>query len=158
MRRFLTAVETIAAFFLLAIALLTFANVAVRDLFSVQIPDWFDFSKLMQVVAVFWGIALTTFAGRHICVDIVWEHVGPKGKRIIDLFATCVTAAFLVPMSWMVCTKIMGLGTQATSDLRIPIIYFYWVAATGVVAACVLAVWRIVRVWQGVPDEESPLG
>jgi hypothetical protein len=87
-KRLLTAVETIAAFFLLAIALLTFANVAVRDLFSVQIPDWFDFSKLMQVIAVFWGIALTTFAGRHICVDIVWEHVGPRAKRLIDLFAT----------------------------------------------------------------------
>jgi TRAP-type C4-dicarboxylate transport system permease small subunit len=158
-RRILTAIETIAAFFLLAIALLTFFNVLARDLFSVQIPDWFDFSKLLQVIAVFWGVALTTLAGRHICVDIVWEHVGPKARRAIDVFATLVIVAFLTPMAWKVIEKISQMGTQSTADLRLPVIYFYWVAAAGAVAACILALWRLVQVWReeasSTPDASS---
>lgn len=61
MRRVLAATETVAAVFLLLIALLTAGNVALRDLMSVQIPDWFDGSKLLMGIALFWGIALATY-------------------------------------------------------------------------------------------------
>ena len=45
MKRLLAATETVAAVFLLIIALVTAANVVLRDLFAVQIPDWFEDRK-----------------------------------------------------------------------------------------------------------------
>ena len=143
MRRVLTAIETVAAVFLLAIALLTATNVALRDVLSVQIPDWFVGSKLLMGIALFWGIALTTYQGSHICVDILWEHLGKRGRRVLDVLAGTVTLAFLAPMAWMVWVKVLGSGTQATSDLRLPIVWFTSIAAAGGVAAVLLAAARL---------------
>jgi len=149
MNRFLRASENIAAFFLLLIALLVTVNVTLRYTISYQIPDWFDFSRQLQAIAIFWGIAIATYRGAHICVDVVWEHLGRPGRRLLDLFATVVTLLFLVPMAWMVWAKVATTGTQATSDLRLPLIYFYAVAATGATAAVILAAKRVWEMGRG---------
>src|SRR5690606_26449332 len=143
MKRLLAMTENVAAFFLLAIALLTAGNVFLRDTFSATIPDWFDGTKLLQGIALFWGIAIATWRGGHISVDIVWEHLGPRGKRRLDLFATIVTTAFLVPLAWMIWVKVSSTGTQVTNDLRLPIVWFYAVAAAGATVAAVLGTIRI---------------
>jgi len=157
MKRLLTATETVAALFLLAIALLTAANVALRDLFSIQIPDWFDGTKMLLAIALFWGIAVATYHGGHIAVDIVWEHLSPRRRRVMDLVAGTITLAFLAPMAWMIWVKVLGSGTQATTDLRLPLWWFSSIAAVGAVAAAVLAAARLWRLWQGRADEPLPL-
>ncbi len=143
MRRVLAAIETLAAVFLLLIALLTAANVGLRDLFAVQVPDWFDGSKLLMGIALFWGIALATYHGSHICVDLLWEHLRERGRRWLDIVAGAITLAFLAPMAWMVWSKVLASGTQATTDLRLPIVWFTSIAAAGGVAAVVLALVRL---------------
>jgi TRAP-type C4-dicarboxylate transport system permease small subunit len=153
--RFLSAVETTAAVFLLLIALLTAGNVMLRDLLGIQIPDWFDGTKMLQAIALFWGIALATWHGAHICVDLLWEHLRAPGRRVVDLVATAVTAAALVPLAWMVWVKVLRTGTQATMDLRLPLTPFYAVAALGATVAVVLALWRLISLWRtrpGAPD------
>ncbi|MES2974326.1 MAG: TRAP transporter small permease [Pseudomonadota bacterium] len=149
MKRLLSATETVAAFFLLLIALLAAGNVFLRDVFSLSIPDWYDGSRLLQGIALFWGFALATYYGSHICVDIVWEHLKPPGRRWLDLLATAITLAFLIPMAWMVWVKVGGTGTQGTSDMRMPIVWFYAFAAVGAVAGVLLGIVRMVRLWQG---------
>jgi TRAP-type C4-dicarboxylate transport system permease small subunit len=149
--RFLSAVETTAAVFLLLIALLTAGNVLLRDLLGIQIPDWFDGTKMLQGIALFWGIALATWHGTHICVDLLWEHLRAPGRRVVDLVATAVTAAALVPLAWMVWVKVLRTGTQATMDLRLPLTPFYAVAALGATVAVVLALWRLIVLWRTLP-------
>lgn len=154
MKRLLSATETAAALFLLAIALLTAGNVLMRDVLSVQIPDWFDASKLMQGIALFWGFAIATYYGSHICVDIVWEHLSLEGRRWLDIAGTFVTLIFLAVMAWMVWVKVLSTGTQTTSDLQLPIRYFYAIAALGVCASVLLALMRLVRLASRTPIEE----
>ncbi|AEG91495.1 TRAP transporter small permease [Ramlibacter tataouinensis] len=149
MRRLLSAAETVAALFLLLIALLTAGNVLLRDVFSVQIPDWYDGSRMLQGIALFWGLALATCYGSHICVDIVWEHLRPRGRRALDVAATAVTLAFLAPLAWMVWVKVGSTGTQGTMDLRLPLVNFYAVAAVGMTVAAVLAAVRLVLLLRG---------
>lgn len=156
MKRLLAATETVAAFFLLAIALLTSGNVILRDLFSLSIPDWYDGARLLLGIALFWGVALATYYGSHICVDIVWEHLSERGRRGLDLLATAITLAFLLPLAWMVWVKVGNTGTQGTSDLRMPIVYFYAVAAVGAVVAAVLAVVRLSKLARGREAELRP--
>jgi TRAP-type transport system small permease protein len=155
MNRFLRASENMAALFLLLIALLVTTNVTLRYLFSFQIPDWFDFSRQLQAIALFWGIAIATYRGGHICVDIIWEHLGGNGKRLLDLFATVVTLAFLIPMAWMTWVKVSSTGTQATSDLRLPLVPFYVVSAIGATVAVILAAKRIWGLFQDRMTPES---
>lgn len=155
MKRLLAATETVAAVFLLLIALLTAANVALRDLFSVQIPDWFDGTKMLMAIALFWGIAVATYHAGHIAVDIVWEHLQARGRRLLDIIAGIVTLAFLVPMAWMVFSKVLASGTQATSDLRLPLMWFTGIAACGAVAGAVLALARVIELIRGHDPHED---
>ena len=155
MKRFLTATESTAALFLLLIALLTAGNVVLRDLFSVQIPDWFDGTKQLQGIALFWGIALATWRGSHICVDIVWEHLRSPGRRLMDLAATLIALAFLAPMAWMIWVKVGSTGGQTTSDLRLPLSWFYSVGAVGATLAAILAAGRLVALARRRPPEDE---
>jgi len=155
MKRFLTATESAAALFLLLIALLTAGNVVLRDLFSVQIPDWFDGTKQLQGIALFWGIALATWRGSHICVDIVWEHLRPSGRRAMDLVATLIALVFLAPLAWMIWVKVGSTGGQTTSDLRLPLTWFYAVGAIGATVAAILAAARLVALARGRPPEDE---
>lgn len=149
MRRLLAATETVAAVFLLLIALLTAANVALRDVLSIQIPDWFDGTKLLMSIALFWGIAVATYHAGHIAVDIVWEHLARGGRRLLDVIAGLVTLAFLAPLAWMVFAKVLTSGTQATTDLRLPLVWFTSIAACGAVAAALLAAARVIELLRG---------
>lgn len=155
MKRLLTATETVAAVFLLLIALLTASNVALRDLFSIQVPDWFDGSKLLMCIALFWGMAVTTYHSGHICVDALWEHLGLVNRRRIDLIAGSITVLFLAPMAWMIWTKVAQIGTQATMDLRLPLVWFYSLAVLGAVAAALLGVLRLWDIWHGRDPHED---
>jgi TRAP-type transport system small permease protein len=150
MKRLLAATETVAALFLLLIALVTAGNVLLRDLFAIQIPDWFDGSKLLMCIALFWGMAVATYHAGHICVDVVWEHLGPENRRRLDLVASAVTLAFLAPMAWMVWAKVATMGTQATMDLRLPLVWFYGLAACGALAAALLGLRRLWDLWHGL--------
>lgn len=153
MRRVLALTENIAAFFLLAIALLTAVNVVLRYVFAVQIPDHFDVAKLLQAIALFWGIAIATYHGGHICVDILWEALSPAGRRLLDIVATLITFALLAPIAWMTWVKVFSSGTQQTSDLRLPLVPFFAVAALGATAAAVLALKRLVQlIRRTLPD------
>lgn len=145
MKRLLAVTESIAAFFLLAIALLTFGNVLAREMFQTQIPDWFDLSKQLQGIAIFWGIAIATYRGGHICVDLSWEWADAAGKRWIDIAATLCMLAFLIPLTWMVWVKMGSTGTQTTSDLRLPLVWFFALSAAGVTATAGLAAVRLVQ-------------
>jgi TRAP-type transport system small permease protein len=150
MDKFVAIVEKIAGSFLLAIAILTFGSVFLRYVFATQIPDWFDFSKLLQGIAIFWGIACICFRNEHIMVDLLWEKSNDDGKRRIDIAATLVLLIFLMLMAWMLGAKVWQSvqSTQATSDLRIPIGPFHVAAWLGVVAAVITTAMRLLNVWR----------
>src|SRR6202047_346352 len=93
---FIDAIERIAAFFVGMVAADIFISVLLRYFFSVQIPDSYDFGRLLLGILIFWGIAATSYRGTHITVDLLYANVGPKLQRLIDVFATLVFL-FVVP-------------------------------------------------------------
>lgn len=155
MRTFVANVERLAGLFLLGVALLTAATVTLRYLFAIQIPDWFDFAKLAQGIAIFWGIAAATYRNDHISVDLVWEHAGDGWRRRLDIAATLLVAIALGVFAWMVVRKVFDTADtgQVTTDLRLPLWPFYGVAAFGIVAAFVLALIRLWHLFRGDAPE-----
>src|ERR1044071_1130451 len=87
MDRFIDGIELVAAIFVGLVAADIFISVLLRYFFSMQIPDGYDFGRLLLGILIFWGIAATSYRGGHITVDLLWTGAGPRMKRFIDVFA-----------------------------------------------------------------------
>jgi TRAP-type C4-dicarboxylate transport system permease small subunit len=98
MNWFIDGIELIAAFFVGIVAADIFISVLLRYFFSVQIPDAYDFGRLLLGILIFWGIAATSYRGTHITVDLLYASVGPRLQRWIDVFATLVLLFVRLPV------------------------------------------------------------
>jgi TRAP-type transport system small permease protein len=149
MDRFIDTIEWLAAAFVGIVAVDIFVSVLLRYFFSISIPDSYDFGKLLLGILIFWGIAATSYRGGHITVDLLWSAAGPRGKRMIDIFATLVLLFVVTVQTIMLFDKVR-LTMQdnvLTYDLRIPTWPFALVAWLGDVSAVLLIAirtWRLI--------------
>ena len=122
MDRFIDGIELIAAFFVGIVAADIFISVMLRYFFSIQIPDAYDFGRLLLGILIFWGIAATSYRGAHITVDLVWANVGPRYQRFIDVFATLVLLFVVTVQTYTLFDKVRGTYNDhvLTFDLRLP--------------------------------------
>jgi TRAP-type C4-dicarboxylate transport system permease small subunit len=149
--RWVLRTEKAAGIFLGAVALITFASVTLRVTLGFAIPDGFDVSRLMLAIAMFWGIASTSYRNDHIQVDIVWQLLSPAGRRRLDIAATAITLAFMAAFAVMLGQKVMSTwrSAEATFDIRLQIWPFHLLAAAGIAFATLLLVIRLARLARG---------
>jgi TRAP-type C4-dicarboxylate transport system permease small subunit len=145
--RLIDLIEVAAGAVLAAVAAITFVSVFLRYGFSTSIPDSHDFGRLLLGILIFWGIAVTSYRGEHITVDLLWGAVGPALQRAIDVFASLVTLGAMAVLTWMMGEKV--LSTRAdnvlTFDLNLPVWTFYLVAWLPIAASILLLAVRAVR-------------
>jgi TRAP-type C4-dicarboxylate transport system permease small subunit len=147
MDRFIDGIELIAAFFVGIVALDIFVSVMLRKFFSVQIPDSYDFGRLLLGILIFWGIAATSYRGNHITVDLVYANVGDRMQRVIDVFATLVLLFVVTVQTYTLYDKVRATYADhvLTFDLRLPVWPFFLVAWLGDVSAVFLIAVRTYR-------------
>ena len=164
MDHFIDGIELIAAFFVGIVALDIFVSVLLRYFFSVQIPDSYDFGRLLLGILIFWGIAATSYRGNHITVDLVYANVGPRLQRFIDVFATLVLLFVVTVQTYTLFDKVRGTYADhvETFDLRLPVWPFFLVAWLGDVSAVLLIAVRTYRLifhpeWLGGQYQIKPV-
>lgn len=149
MDRFINGIELIAAFFVGIVAADIFVSVMLRYFFSVQIPDAYDFGRMLLGILIFWGIAATSYRGTHITVDLVWANVNTRWQRFIYVFATLVLLFVVSVQTYTLLDKVTGTYNDhvLTFDLRLPTWPFFAVAWAGDVSAVLLIAirtWRLI--------------
>jgi TRAP-type transport system small permease protein len=149
MDRFIDAIEWVAAVFVGIVAADIFLSVLLRYFFSTSIPDSYNFGQLLLGILIFWGIAATSYRGGHITVDLVWANAGPRGQRIIDVFATLVLLFVVTVQTYTLLGKVIGTYDDniLTLDLNLPYWPFFAVAWAGDVSAVLLIAirtWRLI--------------
>ena len=115
----------------------------------IQIPDAYDFGRLLLGILIFWGIAATSYRGAHISVDLLWSAVNKRWQRIIDVFATLVLLLVVGVQTRMLFDKVWTtyLDNVLTFDLHLPTWPFFAVAWLGDVSAVILITirtWRLI--------------
>ncbi len=147
MDRFVRMVEGTAGLLLLSVALATFATVVLRKLFNYSPPDWFDLAQLLLGISIFWGVASACYRNRHIMVDLVWEFLSSRGRRILDITATAILLVFMVALTLMLADAIRdtAAGNVLTMELKLPVWPFHLLAGTGIFAGTILTAVRLVR-------------
>src|SRR3954447_7382619 len=108
MDRFIDGIEWIAAFFVGIVSLDIFLSVLLRNTLNYSIPDAFDIGRLLLGILIFWGIAATSYRGRHITVDLIWANVSPKRQRMTDVFATLVLLFVVTAQPYPLFDKVRG--------------------------------------------------
>jgi TRAP-type transport system small permease protein len=147
MDAFIDGIELVAAFFAGIVAADIFISVMLRYFFSVQIPDAYDFGRLLLGILIFWGIAATSYRGSHITVDLLYANVGERMRRFIDVFATSVLLFVVTVQTYTLFDKVLDTRRDhvLTFDLRLPTWPFFLVAWLGDVSAVLLIAVRTYR-------------
>jgi TRAP-type transport system small permease protein len=147
MDRFIDGIELIAAIFVGLVAADIFLSVLLRKLFTISIPDGYDFGRFLLAILIFWGIAATSYRGTHITVDLIWSAAGPRLKRAIDVFATLVLLFVVTVHTAMLFDKVRTTRADhvLTFDLNLPVWPFFAVAWLGDVSAVLLIAIRTFR-------------
>ena len=145
--RFIDGIEVTAAAFLAAVTALTFVSVFLRYLFAWSIPDAYDISCLLLGILIFWGMAIASYRGEHICVDLVWAMCPPRVQRAMDMFASLLTLGSMLVFTAMMWTKVLSTRDDnvLTFDTHMPVWLFYLVAWAGLAAAVALLCIRTIR-------------
>jgi TRAP-type transport system small permease protein len=145
--RFIGAVERAAGLFLGLVAVITFAEAALRYTVAKHIPDGFIVGQMAQGIAICWGIATATYADRHITVDALYTVVGKRWQRIFDMTAYTINLVFFLLFGFMITFKVYDIlrAGERSIDLNLPIWGGYLVASMGILVTVVLAA---ARWWQ----------
>jgi TRAP-type C4-dicarboxylate transport system permease small subunit len=131
---------------LLAMMLLTVADVVGRYVFRRPVRGAFEVTELMLVVLIFAGLPLVSFADEHAVMDFIDRVLGPRARRRLQRAVQAVNTAFMFLLAWLVWRKadrIWGYR-DATDVLRIvygPFVYFM---AVTLALAGVIHAWKIV--------------
>jgi C4-dicarboxylate transporter DctQ subunit len=154
-QRFCDGVDAIAGVLLGLCTVLIVVSAVGRYGFSRNIPDSFDISGYLIGACMAWGFASLGYRGGHIAVDLLYEPLGPRGRRALVFIGWALLLVFTVLLSYMLFFRLTGayLSNEATFDLQIPVWPFIGLIWIGFTAAIVTTVAAFNR----EPDEPNPL-
>lgn len=118
-----------ASVILLAMMLLTFADVVGRYVFNRPVRGAFEVTELMLVVLIFAGLPLVSYADEHALMDFIDRLLGARAQRRLVRAVQAASAAFMFLLAWLVWLKADRIWAyrDATDVLRLvygPFVYF----------------------------------
>lgn len=137
MQKILRVTAVLGAALFALMALLTFADVIGRYLFSRTLPGGYDLGQQLQAIVIFWGMALATYGRTHIGVDMLWEQLRPAAQQRMDRVSDIVCALAFAAL--FICTALqvpkMIRSSEIIPDLGVPVWIFSVVALLGIALA-----------------------
>jgi TRAP-type C4-dicarboxylate transport system permease small subunit len=144
-QRWLVAPLRIAArIAVVAMCIVTLADIAGRHLLGLPVPGIVDLAELALVWSAFAGIAVAFWTGTHVGVELIGLVVSRRVLRVIDLanalivfgvmtlLAVLAVAEFLDKLSW----------GDRTTDLALPYTWFWGAVVVGYGASTILVAVR----------------
>lgn len=137
-------VETVIALFLLAMVVLTFADVIGRRIFGTPIYGSNDITEHLMALVVFSGLPLVTAAGAHLTIDMLDKLMAQPSMAWWRVVIAALVVATLALMAWLFVRH--GVNATQISEvsqaLRIPrgALYFFMAASCALSALAALTI------------------
>lgn len=131
---------------IIALTLMTVADIIMRRFFSMPFAFSFEVTQLMLVLIVFCSIPYSTSRLRHVSIEVLVETFPKKLRRRIDIFGDFFCAAVLAMICWQSIEKgfrTYNIGTM-TGELEIPLYPFYFFVSFGATVACISLIVKII--------------
>jgi TRAP-type C4-dicarboxylate transport system permease small subunit len=141
------AINVVAMAVLLAMVLLTVADVVGRYFFNQPVTGTTELTELMVVVVGFLGLAWCAVKGAHLTVDLLMSRLPPKLGVIVDIFtysAGLVLCAIIAWRNFVEGINVERLGVT-TALIELPEFPFYWVVGFGFTLLCVVMAAQLIQ-------------
>jgi TRAP-type mannitol/chloroaromatic compound transport system permease small subunit len=120
-----TILGRLAAFLVLAAALISAGNATLRYLLSVSSNAWLEIQSYMFAGIVLLGAAETLRKNEHVRVDLVYSNLSERRRLWIDVFGIVL---FLLPfmlvmvwLSWPIAWRSIRTGEGSTNAGGLPL-------------------------------------
>ncbi len=137
----------IAMIAIVAVMLLTVADVFMRYVFTKPIIGVFEMTEFGMIVMTFFAIGTVTLLRKHIAVDLVVERLPPRGQAILDVITLALGLAICLVLSWRGFVE--GVLTQrldiVSGQLDIPESPFRYILAVGFAVVCIVALLQLIE-------------
>lgn len=155
MKRLVNTIEWLGGGLLFVVMVLITASAFSRYVFNAPLLDSDDISRLLLLPAIFFGLAAACHYGDHILVDLVWDSLSPRGKRVVDRFANVMMIVIVGSMAYAAVGRVMDIRAShvGTYEMRIPLWPFFAAACAGLILSAVVLVWRLLSGPSGEPTE-----
>jgi TRAP-type transport system small permease protein len=112
---------------------MTVANILGRWTMGRPVRGSVELTEIGMVAIVFLGLAYAQVREDHIRVDLVYERMGPRGRRLLGLFAAVVSLITVLALTWRLYdyVRVLEASRRTTSALSIPLFWVGWVAVVG---------------------------
>lgn len=124
--------------FLVAMMLLTVADVFSRYLFRLPIQGAVEVTELMLVLVVLLSIGFTALQKGHVALGFVVSRLPERGQRLIDSVTCILSLATFSLIVWQSVLQAQWIQDRSvvTGVLKIPTFYFLYVIAFGCILLC----------------------
>jgi TRAP-type C4-dicarboxylate transport system permease small subunit len=136
-----------SALFLVAMMMITVADVILRALFNLPITGAYDLVQLFLVGTVFLSIPEVFLHDENIVIDFVDHIFGRTAVAALKTIANLAALAFLLLLSWrMIQPALDSMRFKETSpDISIPMIVHWSLMIAGIVLALPAALWLLAE-------------
>lgn len=150
-RRIVTIAAYCAGVILVALMLLTTADVGGRYFFNTPITGVFDVTHFAVLVMVFLGLGYCGFDNGHVAIDVLYDQLNPKVAGLLNRFVNLVGCIFFAIIAWQAAVQSVDVKEfkEASQLVLIPFYPFYYVLAFG---AALFALVMALRIF--IPIEE----
>jgi TRAP-type C4-dicarboxylate transport system permease small subunit len=131
---------------LMAMMLVTVADVALRYLFNRPIQSSYDIVESALVVFVFHGMASVFLRRKHIAIDLIDSLVGPRIAMLLIRFSDVLAVVILIGFAWAMITPALQAYEYGDYKIQLGIpLYTLWIVALiGMVGTIVCAIGALI--------------
>lgn len=121
-RRVNRILHYVAGFVLLALMLVTVANIIGRAFFRTPLRGTVELTEMAMILIVYLGLAHAEHESDHISVDLLYEKVGSAAKLALTVLNGVVGLVVIGLLAWNLYryAGVLDTGGYVTSILRIP--------------------------------------
>jgi TRAP-type C4-dicarboxylate transport system permease small subunit len=150
--RSVRGLAAVAGIGILAMMLITCADVFLRYLFNAPIEGSLDITQMLMVIIVFFGLAYCGWTGGHVAVDLLRDLVPPAVVVPLARLVNLIGAVVMLAMAWQsVLTAMTFIKTGETPmTVLIPKYPFILVVTFGALTYAAILLYKTVD-----PDERS---
>lgn len=145
-RRFNRWTHWVSGVALLGILFLTVADITGRNTLNNPVSGTVEVTSMLLVVVVFLAVARSEDMGDHITIDLIYERVGERTKKFLDLFSDGLTVVIVGLISYQLYQFALRNQTSGaeTPVLDWPMWPFVLVGSVGAALYALSTVMRIV--------------